>query len=345
MVSVMRCWDQSIQPGVWVVLVAAVLAHAQPAQAQLQISAFAADTAAQQGPPPPGQLQAAVAAADATAQSQSSQPKPSTQDSTNPFWRFFTDGEWYFSWGYNKENWTRTDIHVSQPSLGNNFTLYDVQGHDEAGGVGQDLLQADLFGPQYNIRVGRFFTDSFGVEISLDHTKYQTTLNQLAALRGTIGGVSANGNYQLTNQFFNEELHNGANHLMIDGVYRYPLIGKTNETLSVALLAKAGIGIMLPHTSDTILGNSVDVGGKTFGNAIGLNNGWWQLNGWTTGAELGFRVVLYKPVYLEVSDKVAYAYFWDLPAYLGTIQQSLVMNEAIVSIGFTYDGTSPSPWH
>ena len=35
---------------------------------------------------------------------------------------------------------------------------------------------------------------------------------------------------------------------------------------------------------------------------------WWQVNGWTTGVELGFRFVLYKSVYLELTDKVAYAY-------------------------------------
>jgi hypothetical protein len=30
---------------------------------------------------------------------------------------------------------------------------------------------------------------------------------------------------------------------------------------------------------------------------------------------------------------------------LGTISQSQFMDEVILSIGFTYDGTSSSPWH
>ena len=337
----MRCWGWFIRLGLFFVLAVGVVARTEPARAQVQVSPTGAPVGGQLAP---GQLQASVAAA--TQNPAAFPPKPAgPTDDASAFVRFFRDGEWYFSWGFNKENWSRTNISVSQPGLGNNFTLYDVQGHDEAGGFGQDLFDGDFFGPQYNIRVGRFFTDTIGVEFSLDHTKYQTTLNQVVPLRGSIGGVPANGNYQLTSQAFNEELHNGANHVMIDGVYRYPLIGKTNETLSVALLAKAGVGLMIPHTSDTIFGNPVDVGSKSLGTSFGLTNGWWQLNGWTTGAELGFRVVLYKPVYLEVSDKVAYSYFWDLPAYLGTIRQSLVMNEAIVSIGFTYDGTSPSPWH
>jgi hypothetical protein len=263
----------------------------------------------------------------------------SAQDNASSFVRFFHDAEWYFSWGYNKEFFTNSDIHVSQPSLGNDFTIHGVQGQDSLQGS-SDIFTPDLFGPQYNIRIGRFIDDArtIALEFSLDHTKYNSIVGQTANVTGTIGGVPTNANYQLINNFFSEQLHNGANHVMINAVYRYPLIGKTNETLSVAAIAKAGIGVMLPHTSDTILGNTNNVGTKTASNAIGLTNGWWQLNGWTTGVEAGFRVVLYKPVYLELTDKLAYAYLGDLPAYMGTLQHSLWMDEIILSIGFTYDG-------
>jgi hypothetical protein len=98
-----------------------------------------------------------------------------------------------------------------------------------------------------------------------------------------------------------------------------------------------GAGVMLPHTTDTILGLTNSVGDKTLGNAFGLTNGWWQLNGWTTGAEAALRFVLYKPAYLEVSDKVAYARLIDLPAVQGNIRQSLWMNEIVVSLGMTID--------
>jgi hypothetical protein len=249
----------------------------------------------------------------------------------NPFWRFFRDGEWFASVGTNKEFWGNSDIRVSQPALGNNFTIYNVQGHDAPAGAGE--------APQFNVRVGRFINENWGVEFSLDHSKYYTDIGQTAQVTGLIAGTPTNGPRQLTNTFFAEQLHNGANHVMIDGVYRLPLIGRTNETFSVAGIGKAGLGVMLPHTSDTILGNDVDVGQKTFSNLIGLHTGWWQLNGWTTGAELGFRVVLFKPFYLELTDKVAYSRFDDLPAFQGTLQQSLWVNEVILSLGFTYDGT------
>jgi hypothetical protein len=297
----MRRWRGTIQASILAVLAAGTAAHAQLA---------------------PGQLQ------------------PSVQDRDNAVLRFFRNGEWYFSWGYNKEYWAPSDIHVSQPSLGSDFTIHGVHGSDEF--ALSDILSTNLFGAQYNIRVGRFINNdrTIGVELSLDHSKYTTDVGQTAQVTGLVGGVPTNGYYPLTNQYFNEVLHNGANHLMANVVYRLPLMGQTNETLSVAAIGKAGLGVMLPHTTDTILGNDNDVGSKTLDNLIGLRNGWWQLNGWTTGVEFGFRVVLFKPMYLELTDKVAYARLNDLPAYQGTLQQSLLMNEVILSLGFTFDGAS-----
>ena len=285
--------------------------------------------------------QSSILAADVSAkapplQSQLHSPYP---DNDSPFVRFFRNAEWYGSWGYSKQYWAPSDIHVSQPSLGNDFTIHGVQGTDDFS-VANIFSITDFFGPQYNIRIGRFINDdrTIAVEFSLDHTKYTTTDGQSAQVTGLVNGVPTDSYQQLTSNYFSEVLHNGANHVMVNAVYRYPLIGQTNETLSLAGIAKVGIGLMVPHTSDTILGNPNNVGGKTLDNSIGLTNGWWQINGWTAGTELGLRAVLYKPVYIELTDKIAYARLNDLPAYLGTLQQSLWMNEIVLSIGFTYDG-------
>lgn len=286
-----------------------------------------------------GALALITALSPVHAETAAGEPQLSDQDRGDGFWRFFREGEWYFSWGYSKQYWAPSDVHVSQSALGNDFTIHGVEGHDEPGGE-SGIFRGDLFGAQYNIRFGRFINAdrTLGVEFSLDHTKYTSTVGQTAQVTGLVAGVPTNAYSQLTDQFFSEQLHNGANHVMVNAVYRLPLIGETNETLSVAAIAKGGAGIMLPHTADTILGNDNNVGNKTLSNSIGLNNGWWQLNGWTAGAEFGLRVVLFKPVYLELTDKVAYAHFGDLPAYQGTLQQNLLMNEIVLSLGFTYDG-------
>ncbi len=281
-----------------------------------------------------------VRAVQATTQAQPAPGRLRSPDQNNDsaFVRFFRNAEWYASLGRSKQYWSPSDIHVSQPTLGNDFTIHDVHGTDEFSP--SDIYNPDFFGPQYNIRIGRFINDArtIAIEFSLDHSKYQTTIGQTALVTGLVGNVPINSSQQLTNAYFSEVLHNGANHVMVNAVYRYPLIGQINETLSLAGIAKAEIGLMVPHTSDTVLGNANNVGDKTLGNAIGFTNGWWQINGWTAGVELGVRAVLYKPVYLELTDKLAYSRLVDLPAYAGTLQQSLWMNEIVVSLGVTYDG-------
>jgi hypothetical protein len=263
--------------------------------------------------------------------------RPSIDAHGSAFTRFFTEGEWYFSFGLSKQYYAPTDIHVSQPSLGNDFTLSGVRGHDEP--HWSDIFRGDLLAPEYNIRIGRFINDKFAVEFSLDHSKYAVTDGQVANISGMIAGAPVSGPVVLTKPFFEYILHNGANHAMLNLVYREPLYGKINEPLSVAFIGKVGAGVMVPHVEDTILGNRVDVGPKSFANAFGIHNGWWQYGGWTIGAEGGFRVPLFKPMYFEITDKVAYARFWNLQAYQGSIDHGLLMNEIVFSLGVTFDGS------
>jgi hypothetical protein len=263
----------------------------------------------------------------------------SATSASSSFTRFFTEGEWYFSWGYNTETWAPTDIHVSQPSLGNDFTIHDVKGHDEPGWT-SGIFNKGLFAPQNNIRIGRFIDENhtLAIELSLDHTKYTSTIGQTARVTGTVNGAYVDSKQLLDDTYFKYNLHNGANHLMVNVVKRLPLIGTTNESLSLAAIGKAGLGLMVPHSDNTIMGQKNDVGEKKFSNLIGTKHGWWQFDGWTAGIEAGLRLVLLKPVYLELTDKVAYARLYDIPVYQGTADHSLWMNEVILSLGFTYDG-------
>lgn len=42
-------------------------------------------------------------------------------------------GEFYFSWGYNKEWYTHSNVKINQPSLNNHYTLRNVISHDRPG--------------------------------------------------------------------------------------------------------------------------------------------------------------------------------------------------------------------
>ena len=81
--------------------------------------------------------------------------------------------EFYFSWGYNKEWYTHSSLHISQPSLGNDFVFENIKGHDHPGWDGQLFTKAISI-PQYNYRVGYFINEKKGlaVEINFDHTKF-----------------------------------------------------------------------------------------------------------------------------------------------------------------------------
>lgn len=248
-------------------------------------------------------------------------------------------GEWYFSWGYNKEWWAPTDIHIRSPSLGNDFTIHRVRGHDEPGWT-TGILNKPPTNPQYNIRIGRFIDEkrSLAVELNFDHTKYTSTLDQTARISGTLGGRRVDQQTLLDRETFRYDLHNGANSLMVNVVKRLPLIGEPNRSLSVSGIAKAGAGLLIPHASNHVLGKDNDVGPREFGNWFGKHKGWWQFDGWTAGVEAGFRFVPLNPLFIEVTDKVAYGRLSDVPVYKGTADHDLLMHELILSIGLTIDG-------
>ena len=99
-------------------------------------------------------------------------------------------GEFYFSWGYNKEYYTLSNVTINQPELKNNFTfkntlLVDHPGWDEG------LFTKALSIPQYNYRFGYFLDKNkdLAIEINFDHTKALFKDNQLIHMSGTFNGA------------------------------------------------------------------------------------------------------------------------------------------------------------
>ncbi|MBS1962010.1 MAG: hypothetical protein JST04_07335 [Bdellovibrionales bacterium] len=207
------------------------------------------------------------------------------------------------------------------------------------------VFKKDITVPQFNLRFGWFLEQQhqWAVEFSLDHTKYNTTINQSARVTGTINGQPVDQWETLTADYFNYRLHNGANHIMLSLVKRTPLWGELNQSWTGSFLAKGGLGVMVPHAESTIMGNQSDVGPKTLGNSIGTSSGWWQLNGWTAGGEVAVRFMLFRPIWIELSDKVAYAKLWNVPVYQGRADQTLWMNAVLFALGFTANDRNEGP--
>ncbi len=251
------------------------------------------------------------------------------------------EGKWYFSWGYSRQQYAPSDIHISQPALGNDFTVQKAAASDFPSSVSDtlsSLTNLDFTNPQENVRVGKFMNaeKTFAIEFSLDHTKYNTDFGQTVGVSGSINNQPVNGNLQLTPQNFSYALHNGLNHIMLNAVWLHHLRGPEQQAGDLQLISRAGAGILLPHADNKILGNENQVGPKNQNICCFSKNDWWQVNGWTAGVEVGLRYRLYKTIYLELTQKLAYGALRGVPVYQGSADQSIWMSEQVFSAGFLF---------
>jgi hypothetical protein len=251
------------------------------------------------------------------------------------------ESNWYFSWGYSRQQYAPSDIHISQPSLGNDFTVHKARGSDFPSSLEdtvKSLSELEFTNPQENVRIGRFMNPekTFAIEFSLDHSKYQTDLNQTVRVSGTKDNEPYNGDLKLTEQDFTYALHNGLNHVMINAVWLHHLHGVENKPGHLQLISRAGAGILLPHADNVIFGNANEVGPKNENVCCTSKNDWWQINGWTAGVEVGVRYRIYKSIYLELTSKIAYGALRGVPVYQGSADQTLWMSEQVLSTGFLF---------
>lgn len=233
-----------------------------------------------------------------------------------------TNREYYFSWGYNKEWYTPSTIHIVQPSLGNDFKLVKAQAHDHIGW--NKVLQRPLTVPQYNYRLGWWFkkNSSLGFELNFDHTKFIVTHGQLAHWQGTINGQAISYDSLTTRNNFDYNLNNGANFFCFNLVKRFKNFEATNhQWLVLHTILKAGAGPVIPHVENTILGHD--------------NKSHFQLGGVNAGLEMALRATFFKHVYLELCQKGDYANYFGLRIYQGTARHSFFTYEVIGNLGIT----------
>jgi len=252
-----------------------------------------------------------------------------------------TDENWYFSWGYSRQQYAPSDIRVSQPELGNDFTVRKARGSDFPSNIPdtfKSLITLDFTDPQENIRIGKFLNPekTFAIELNIDHSKYNVDYGQTVAVDGTINNAAAPSTLAITPQNFNYALHNGLNHIMVNAVWLHRLRGPEHKPGDLQLISRIGAGILLPHADNVIFGKANEVGPKNDNVCCFKKNDWWQINGWTAGVEVGLRYRVYKAVYVELTNKIAYGVLRGVPVYKGTADQELWMNEQVLSAGFLF---------
>lgn len=231
--------------------------------------------------------------------------------------------EFYFSWGYNTEWFTPSNVSVSQPELGNNYTFKNILGHDHKG-WNEALFTSALTIPQYNYRIGYIFNKKkgLGFEINFDHTKFIFG-EQNAHIKGTLGGkpVDSTLAFNTENGFF-YYLNNGANFLLFNIVKRWHVYESKNENIKIDFLGKAGIGPVIPHVENSFFGKK--------------NDPHFQIGGWNIGVEGALRATFFKYVFLEYANKLDYARYSGLRIYKGTARQAFGTYEMILNLGLTF---------
>jgi hypothetical protein len=250
---------------------------------------------------------------------------------------------WYASYGFARQQYAPSDIHVTQPGLGNNFTVHQAAAGDDPSDLGvifNNVINGQITDFQDAIRVGRFMNPekTFAIELSIDHSKYNTNIGQTAYVSGTgtLGGQQVNHNIVLSSQVFDYELHNGLNHIMVNGVWLHHLFGPEQKPGDLQLISRVGAGILLPHAETTVSGMQPNLGPKDQNICCFQNNDWWQLNGWTTGVEVGVRYRILESMYLELTAKEAYGVLHHVPVYQGTSDQTIWMTEEVLTAGFLF---------
>lgn len=201
-------------------------------------------------------------------------------------------GKFYFAWGYNKNWYSRSDIHVFDESGANNFTLYDMKAHDRT--HLNELFSVALSIPQYGYRIGYWLPKSkFGIELKFDHAKYIMYDKQTARVKGSINGVYMDKDTLVDEDFLLLEHTDGANFLMLNAMYRHDFL--SGRWITVAGVGKFGAGIVIPRSDVTLFGQRW--------------NHCFHVAGQIAGFEAGIRTELFRFFFVEASAKGVYANF------------------------------------
>lgn len=236
--------------------------------------------------------------------------------------KFVKTGDLYFSWGYNKEWYSKSDLHISQPELNNEYAFKDIKAQDH---IGWDkLFQRALTIPQYSYRLGYFFNEAqdLAFEINFDHTKYIVSSNQHVNVQGKMNGVEVNTPTLIKDSVLIYYLNNGANFLLFNLVKKKDIYNSPSSNFKLCALLKGGIGPVIPHVENVIYGKK--------------NEPHFQIGGWNTGVEGTIKLTLFKYVFVEFCNKIDYARYANLRIYKGLARQSFFTYEIIGNLGITF---------
>lgn len=225
----------------------------------------------------------------------------------------------YIQWGYNKDWYTRSNIHFKL-SNGDNFKLHNARAHDRPNLADIYKNPVEISIPQYNYRIGFYLNNNKtkSIELNFDHIKYVVTDGQKVHVTGLINGMQVNGDSILDPQkFLHFEHTDGGNLLHINYVQQKILcMNKSKTRPLVNFIWKAGAGINIPRTDITYRGDR-------------LNNN-FHIAGYNISGEAGARLYISKRLFFEGTGKSGYV------RYINALANTTLLKGNRANHGFGY---------
>ncbi len=204
----------------------------------------------------------------------------------------------YLQWGYNREVYSRSDIHFSNGGL-YDFTIHNAKGEDKPDFDAIWNSPVDVTIPQYAYRIGVYLNpeNTWAIELNFDHTKYVMKDEQQVHVTGQMGGEAVDKDTSFQRSQLHFEHTDGANFFHLNYVHQqYLLEGRRFGRLSYLL--KGGAGVVVPRTDVTM-------------NNVRLNNR-FHVAGYILSAEAGMRYYPLRNFFLELNVKGGFANYLNV---------------------------------
>ncbi|MFT4032783.1 MAG: hypothetical protein QM669_10215 [Siphonobacter sp.] len=223
-------------------------------------------------------------------------------------------GEFFGYWGYNRATYANSDIHFY--GKGYDFTLYDVVAKDRPNSFRLDtyLNPLKLSVPQYDWRIGYFFSDHWAISVGWDHMKYIMVNDQASTISGHISATVSDpaitvnpsyvGDYTHTpitinsKDFLTFEHTDGFNYANVE-LDRYDRIWKAkNNVQGLDWLVGVGTGVNIPRSDVRLF-------------TVGKNNA-FNLAGLAASIKAGLRFDISRLLFLQFDAKAGYTHMFDI---------------------------------
>lgn len=207
-------------------------------------------------------------------------------------------GRLFGSWGYNRSTYGRSTIRFWGD--GYDFKIIKAVAKDR-----QTKFDPKVYFnpslvtiPQYNLRIGYYFTNHLSLTLNVDHMKYVLDNSQVAAVDGYVDSSASQewaGTYdskklmKLSSEFIGYEHTDGLNVVSLELDYNDLFYETYNRRFAVDLIAGVGLGATIPKTNAVLF--------NKFGNDA------FHLSGGGITANVGLKLFFFKHFFLHPTAK------------------------------------------